>query len=311
MKKSEYKEIKKQIKVEQKDKIKDCKKALKNQKKEYKAYKKGYREAKKSLYNEKEEKLKSLSLEYYGYDFEEEEKVIKEKDLTPEEMKALRDSRRLPFYYRSEEIFNCVSHIVGGGLSIIGLIIGIIFSVLKKQGDVTCLLSIIIFGISSITLYAISAIYHGLYVNKGKKVLQVMDHCTIYFLIAGTYTPVVLLGLQELSPWHYVFLSCIYLCSILGIVLNGTMMEKKIVKVISMILYIAVGWGIIFFYPYLYVSMTLPGVWLLISGGIAYTFGSILYGIGSKRRYFHSIFHIFVVIGSVLQYLSILLYLVI
>ncbi len=293
------------------EKLFDSQKELfRNQKKEYKEKKRAFHESRKALKKENRGKRKYLKEEYRSLDFEKEKKV-REKDLTEEEIKLLRSQEGLPFYLRSEEIFNMVSHIVGGGLGVVFFVIGIIFSCLKKPGDMASLFSMIVFGLTMIMLYTISAVYHGLHIGKGKKVLQIMDHCTIYFLIAGTYTPVVLLGLSALSPWHYVFLAVIYALSILGIVLNATMMKKMAVKVISMILYIAVGWGIIFFYPTLYVSMTLPGVWLLIGGGISYTVGSILYGIGSKRRYFHSVFHLFVNVGTLLQYLSVLLYLVI
>ena len=96
--------------------------------------------------------------------------------------------------------------------------------------------------------------------------------------------------------------------AILGVVLNATRMRKFVVKVISRIIYIALGWSIICFYPILVASLGLSSVWLLIGGGIAYTVGSILYGIGSKKKYWHSIFHIFCLVGTLLQFLSVLLY---
>lgn len=289
----------------------ECQKTeFRNRKNEFKEKRRAFRRSRKALKKESREKRIYLKEEYRSLDYEKEKK-IREKDLREEQIRLLREKEGLPFYLRSEEIFNMVSHIVGGGLGIVFLVIGVVFSCLKKPGDMASLFSMIVFGLTMIMLYTISAVYHGLHIGKGKKVLQIMDHCTIYFLIAGTYTPVVLLGLSALSPWHYVFLACIYVLSILGIVLNATMMKKMAVKVISMILYIAVGWGIIFFYSPLYVSMTVSGVWLLIGGGISYTVGSILYGIGSKKRYFHSIFHLFVNVGTLLQYLSVLLYLVI
>ena len=197
---------------------------------------------------------------------------------------------------------------VGGGIGVISLIVSILCCCFFKQGNITALLSMIVFSLTMIALYTISAVYHGLYVNRGKRVLQVLDHCTIYLLIAGTYTPYVLLSLSSIAPYHYVFLGGIYLLSILGIVLNATMMRKMVVKVISMILYILIGWSILPFYPLLVESLTLTGTWILIGGGISYTVGSILYGIGSKKKYFHSIFHLFVLLGSLLQYVSILIY---
>ncbi len=317
MNKSQYKEMKEILLTEKDIKIKDAERLLSKQKAEYKEKKKEYKEkksayhqAKKQLKKENKEKRRYLKKEYRSIDYEKEIKV-REKDLTEEQIRILRDKQGLPFYLHSEEMFNMITHIVGGGFGAAFLLVGIICSCLFKPGNMTVLFSMVFFGLTMIALYSISAIYHGLPIGKGKRVLQVLDHCTIYILIAGTYTPVVLLGLAEITPWHYVFLAGVYVLSILGIVLNATMMRKMAVKIISMILYIAVGWGIIFFYPFLYRSLGTNGVWLLIGGGISYTVGSILYGIGSKRRYFHSVFHLFVNVGTLLQYLCVLLYAVI
>ncbi len=314
MNKTQYNEMKEILLVEKEMKIQDAERRLsekkedyKREKKEYKENKKAFHKAKKQLKKENKEKRRYLKKEYRSIDYEKELKV-REKDLTEEQIRILRSKEGLPFYLHSEEMFNMITHIVGGGFGVAFLLIGIICSCIYKPGDVTAILSMIFFGLTMIALYSISAIYHGLPIGKGKRVLQVLDHCTIYILIAGTYTPVVLLGLASITPWHYVFLAAVYVLSILGIVLNATMMRKMAVKVISMILYIAVGWGIIFFYPVLIKSLGVTGMWLLIGGGISYTVGSILYGIGSKKRYFHSIFHLFVNVGTLLQYLSVLLF---
>lgn len=296
---------KKELVALKKAKLKECKANKRYHKEEYRAYKKKIKADRKAIKEEYDQKIDELVLkteEAIG------EIKIKEKDLTPEEIALLRKSNRLPFYLRSEEIFNSVTHIVGGGIGVISLIVSILCCCFFKQGNVTALLSMIVFSLTMIALYTISAVYHGLYVNRGKRVLQVLDHCTIYLLIAGTYTPYVLLSLSSIAPYHYVFLGGIYLLSILGIVLNATMMRKMVVKVISMILYILIGWSVLPFYPLLVESLTLTGTWILIGGGISYTIGSILYGIGSKKKYFHSIFHLFVLLGSLLQYVSILIY---
>ena len=296
---------KKELVALKKAKLKECKANKRYHKEEYRAYKKKIKADRKAIKEEYDQKIDELVLkteEAIG------EIKVKEKDLTPEEIALLRKSNRLPFYLRSEEIFNSVTHMVGGGIGVISLIVSILCCCFFKQGNVTALLSMIVFSLTMIALYTISAVYHGLYVNRGKRVLQVLDHCTIYLLIAGTYTPYVLLSLSSIAPYHYVFLGGIYLLSILGIVLNATMMRKMVVKVISMILYILIGWSVLPFYPLLVESLTLTGTWILIGGGISYTVGSILYGIGSKKKYFHSIFHLFVLLGSLLQYVSILIY---
>ena len=232
----------------------------------------------------------------------------REKERSTEELYNLRRKYKLPRYTRGEEIFNRVSHIVGAGMGLIRLVLSIIFSLKLRPGDNLILWSRITFSLTSVFLYANSAIYHGLYVNRGKTVFQVLDHCTIYVLIAGSYTPIVLIGLASLTPYHYVYLAFVYALAILGVVLNATRRRKKPVKVISRIIYIALGWSIICFYPRLVLSLGLSSVWLLIGGGIAYTVGSILYGIGSKKKYWHSIFHIFCLVGTLLQFLSVFLY---
>lgn len=307
MTKTEFNEAKKGLLIELEEKESISRETLLKEKEEYKKKKKEFKSILAIYKREYQAKKQFLKNDYSGNH----EKVtkIKEKYLSPEDILSLREKQKLPFYLRSEEIFNMVTHIVGGGLSILALILGIVFSLIYKSEDVVTLISMIVFGITAIFLYAISSIYHGLRINKGKSVFQVLDHCTIYILIAGTYMPVTLIGLSSHTPYNYIVLGVVCVLAILGVVLNATMMRKKIVKVISMILYIAIGWGIIFFYPWLISGpLGIGGTWLLIGGGITYTVGSILYGIGSKRRYWHSIFHIFVIGGTVFQYLCVLLY---
>lgn len=307
MTKTEYIEAKRGLAAEHNQKIEACQEDLLLHKKEYQNQIREYKRRLKLMKEEYLAKKQFLKNDFSGN--HEKETKIKEKYLSPDEIALLREKRKLPFYLRSEEIFNMVTHIVGGGLAIIGLVLSIIFSCILHPGDSIALLSMIIFGVTSITLYSVSSIYHGLRINRGKMVFQIIDHCTIYVLIAGTYVPVTLLGLASYKPYNYIILGVVVLLAILGVVLNATMMRKMVVKVISMILYIAVGWGIIFFYPWLIAGpMGMMGTWLLILGGITYTIGSILYGIGSKKRYWHSIFHMFVVLGTVFQFLSVFLF---
>ncbi len=307
MTKTEYIEAKKGLANEHNQKIEAYQEELLAHKKEYKQQVKEYQRRLKLMKEEYAAKKQFLKNDFSGN--HEKETRIKEKYLSADEIAALREKKNLPFYLRSEEIFNMVTHIVGGGLSIIGMVLAIIFSILLHPGDAISLISMIIFGVTSITLYSVSSIYHGLRINRGKMVFQIIDHCTIYVLIAGTYVPVTLLGLAAYQPYNFIILGVVVSLAILGVVLNATMMRKVVVKVISMILYIAVGWGIIFFYPWLIQGpMGAMGTWLLILGGITYTIGSILYGIGSKKRYWHSIFHMFVVGGTVFQFLSVFLY---
>lgn len=216
--------------------------------------------------------------------------------------------RILPNYTKGEEIFNMVTHIVGGGIGIIALTLCIIISAIHK--NVYAVVSSAVFGASMITLYCMSSIYHGLKKElTAKKVFQIIDHCTIFILIAGTYTPFSLCTLREINPYLgwgiFVF---IWGVSALGITLNAIDLKKY--AVFSMICYLGLGWCIITVAKPVSVMLGATGTALLLSGGIAYTLGAVLYGIGAKKKYFHSVFHIFCVAGSILHFLCILFFVI-
>ena len=213
--------------------------------------------------------------------------------------------RKLPDYTNGEEIMNMVTHIVGGALGIVVLVLCVIRSAIR--GTVPGVVGCAIYGASIVTLYTISSVYHGLRPEMAKKVMQVLDHCTIYFLIAGTYTPILLAAFVPVYPaigWG--LFAAEWLLAALAATLTAIDLKKY--SVFSMICYIGMGWGIIFFLRETVSLMTVPGFVLLLSGGIAYTIGAVLYGIGGKKHWMHSVFHIFVVIGSLLQFLAIYLY---
>lgn len=216
----------------------------------------------------------------------------------------LRD-RLLPDYTTGEEVMNMVTHIVGGALGVVMLVLCMIRAVCS--GSVLDIVGCSIYGVSIVTLYTISSVYHGLRPEMAKKVLQVLDHCTIYFLIAGTYTPILLSAFVPTYPtigWG--LLAAEWILAALAATLTAIDLKKY--TVFSMICYIGMGWGIIFFIPQTIELLTVKGFAWLLSGGIAYTIGAIFYGIGSKKHWIHSVFHIFVVIGSLLQFLAIYLY---
>ena len=214
--------------------------------------------------------------------------------------------RILPVYTKGEEIFNMTSHIVGGALGIVATVLCIIFAAVNK--NVYGIISGAIYGVSMIILYTMSSIYHGLSPKlKSKKVFQVLDHCSIFLLIAGSYTPFALCTIREvdiIAGWS--IFGIIWALAILGIALNSIDIKKF--KVFSMICYLLMGWCIIFKIGLLPELLTLTGFILLLSGGIAYTIGAIVYGLGKKYRYAHSIFHLFILLGSLLQFLCIILY---
>ena len=215
--------------------------------------------------------------------------------------------RILPDYTRGEEIFNMVSHIVGGGFGVIALATCVVKAFIKFEAF--SIVSAFIYGFSMVMLYTVSSVYHGLKPEKAKKVMQVIDHCTIFLLIAGTYTPISLVALRrENTALGWVIFGVVWGFSALGITLNAIDLEKY--SVFSVVCYIVLGWCIVFPLKTAVRAIGTPGFYWLLAGGISYTFGSVLYGIASKRVhcYIHSVFHIFVVIGSILQYACVLFY---
>lgn len=214
--------------------------------------------------------------------------------------------RVLPTYTKGEEIFNMVSHIVGSVFGVGVLVLCIIVSAMHH--NVYGVISSSIYGTTMIILYTMSSIYHGLSPKcKGKKVMQVLDHCTIFLLIAGSYTPFALCTFREYNTaTGWIIFGIIWAMAILGIVLNAIDLKKY--KVFSMICYIGMGWAIIFKANLLPKLLGINGTILLVLGGVAYTIGAILYGIGKKHKYIHSIFHLCILLGSILQFFCILFY---
>ena len=213
--------------------------------------------------------------------------------------------RKLPDYTRGEEIFNMVTHIVGGGLSIAALVLCVIKSALAHSGY--GVVSSAIYGACMVLLYCISSVYHGLPASTGKKVLQILDHCAIYFMIAGTYMPIMLCALRPLYPglaWTVFGLQW----ALTALAVTFTAIDLKQYAALSMVCYILMGWCVIFFVRPIIQVMTMAGFWLLLFGGLSYTLGAILYGIGSKKPYFHSAFHVFVLLGSGFQFWAIYAY---
>ena len=224
-------------------------------------------------------------------------------------MKRIKLSDRiLPDYSKGEEIFNMVSHIVGGALGIVALVLCVIVSALHK--DIYAIVSSAIYGASIIILYTMSSIYHGLSPKlMAKKVFQVLDHCSIFVLIAGTYTPFCLVMFREYNLIiGWTIFGVIWGAAIIGIILNAIDIKKF--KVVSMICYIAMGWCILIKVNLLPQLLGVSGLILLIAGGIAYTVGAVFYMFGKKKRYIHSVFHLFVVLGSILHFFCILFYVI-
>ena len=215
--------------------------------------------------------------------------------------------RSLPRYTRGEEIFNFISHVAGGGLAVLMLALCVIRAALHR--DPWAIVGSAVYGLSLTAVYTISSVYHGLRPNRAKKVLQVLDHCTIYFLIFGSYLPILLCAIRPVSPATAWLLFGVIL-AITALAVSFTAIDLKKYRVLSMICYIGLGWCIVFAAPVALRAIPLPGLLWLLAGGIAYTVGAILYGVGVHKRYMHGVFHLFVILGSLLQFVCIFEYVI-
>ena len=207
----------------------------------------------------------------------------------------------LSFYTKGEEIFNAVSHIVGGAM---GLAFWIVLALLAAP-DAAALLGVSLFGAGVVILYTMSALYHFLPDGRAKGVFRVFDHCTIYLLIAGTYSPFCLVALGGTVGW--IVFGVQWACAAAGITMNAIAMNNKVVKGISMALYFDEGWMALALFPLLVKTMSVASLLFLLGGGIAYTAGIVFFALGRKVRWFHSVWHIFDLAGTALQFVSILL----
>ena len=211
-------------------------------------------------------------------------------------MSKLEEKVNIPKYTIGEELVNAISHGLGILFSIIALVLTVVYS--SVHGNPWALALII--------LYTMSTLYHSLKPNKAKMVFRILDHSSIFLLIAGTYTPFTLVTLNGKVGW--IIFSIVWLCAIFGIVLKAIDIRKF--KKLSTFFYILMGWIVVFAFKPLSVALEKGGLYLLVAGGIMYTVGTIFYGIGKNKKYMHSIFHIFVLVASILHFFSILLYVV-
>jgi len=207
-------------------------------------------------------------------------------------------------YTVGEEIFNSVSHGVGALLSAAALATLIVYAVIKGNGYSVA--SAIVFGISLIILYSMSTVYHIVRTPAAKYVLRIIDHCSIFLLIAGTYTPYTLsMVSMGKTVIGWVIFGLIWGAAVLGIVLNAVNMEKF--HKISTACYIFMGWGIVLAMKTIIETVPKAGIILLVAGGVVYTLGAVFY-VMKKYRYTHSVWHLFVLAGSIFHYFSVLLY---
>ncbi len=211
--------------------------------------------------------------------------------------------RILPNYTLGEEIFNSISHGIG---VVLGILVCILCPI-KTAGRAFPFAGSLVYGFSMIVLYTFSTLYHSLRPGTPKKVFQILDHCTIYILIAGTYSPILLTVFVPHKPligWGLLALQ--WGVSTVAIVLNAIDLHRY--RYFSYAAYLILGWAIAIVAPFALRMMHPLALWYLLLGGISYTVGAVTFVIGIKQRWFHSIFHIFVIIGSFLQFVGIYLY---
>lgn len=208
---------------------------------------------------------------------------------------------RIPDYSLGEELFNAISHGIGALLGAAALVL----MVVKAHGALPEV-TVSVFGVTMIQLYSISCIYHALPPSlKGKCVMRVIDHCNVYLLVLGTYIPVSLLGVGGAKGWW--LFGIVALFTALGITFTAIDVDRF--SLVSVICHLISGWSILISIPDLLRSMGMQGLVLMILGGVMYSVGAILYGLGKKRKYRHSIFHIFCLLGTVFHFFAIYFYL--
>ncbi|GAB6099920.1 hemolysin III family protein [Halanaerocella petrolearia] len=202
-------------------------------------------------------------------------------------------------YSQNEEITNAILHGIGLGLAIAALVILIIFA--KQSDNILHMVSFIIYGSTLIILYLASTLYHSFPKGKVKDIFQLLDHSSIYLLIAGTYTPITLITLQGKLGWS-IFIT-VWIIAIVGIILE--VIPRKRFKFISILLYVVMGWLIIFAIKPLLATMNDKSITFLVTGGVLYTVGIFFY-LAKKMKYSHAIWHLFVLAGSICHFFTIL-----
>ena len=219
--------------------------------------------------------------------------------LKPEDLKE-RPSRRL--YTLGEEIAHSITHGIGAGLSIAGLVVLVILA--ARRGDVYQIVSFSIYGATLFIMYLASTLYHGFQRPRVKRVFKVIDHASIYLLIAGTYTPFLLVGMRGRLGWT--LLVIIWGLAVLGVGFKALFIQRF--EKISVLGYILMGWLSVAMLKELWANIPVGGLIWLAAGGVAYTVGVIFYAL-KKIPYMHAIWHLFVLGGSLCHYFAVLLYL--
>lgn len=216
-------------------------------------------------------------------------------------MTDLPNTKKINNQSLGEEIANSITHGIGALLSIAGTVVAIVYAAL--HGDAMSVVSACLYGAGLIILYTASTLYHSLTNYKAKKVFQVLDHCSIYILILSSYIPISLSLMRGAMGW--VLFGINAGCTVLGVTLTSINMKRF--HPFAMVLYLLMGWSIVFLGLPTLRTLPSPAIWLLVSGGLCYTGGIVFFAL-KKPRYMHMIWHFFVLAGSILQYFAFLFY---
>ena len=217
-------------------------------------------------------------------------------------MEKKKERISIPSYTLSEELVNSISHGIAAAFSIWGLVMLIIKASNEGAMAVT---TVTLFGTTMILLYTISCIYHALSPRiTGKKVMRVIDHCNVFLLVFGTIIPIALVGMKGVYGWIY--FGIVGFITLLGIIFSAVDVDKN--EKIEVVSHLMNGWSAILFIKPLIAGVGVVGLIFIILGGVMYSIGALLYGLGSKKKYMHSVFHFFCIAGSIFHYLAIYLY---
>lgn len=224
-------------------------------------------------------------------------------EISPTSANAARRQHNVREYTLGEEIANSVTHGLGALLAIAAVPILVVRAI--DSGGGIYLFAALVYSLTMVLEYTMSTLYHAIAVDRAKRVFKVLDHSCIYLFIAGSYTPFCLITLADAGGlWLCVF---VWVVAFAGVACEAFWVFRP--RWISAMLYLLLGWSVVWFLPQLIVSMPAPGLWLLIIGGVAYSLGCIFYVL-KKIPYMHSIFHLWVLAGSICHFFAIAFYII-
>lgn len=225
--------------------------------------------------------------------------------MTVAEIKTTLEKQPMPKYSSGEETFNWISHAIGIVLGLVTLGVFITLSVLHSY-SFWKISALIFFSLTIILLYSTSTIYHALPKDQiRKKLFRLLDHNTIYLLIAGTYAPICAFAFPN-TNYGFIIMAIQIIGLLIGTIMNFINLNGKVTQIITVALYVVMGWSIVIFFPAMKM-MPLNIILFILAGGISYTLGVIFYAVGRKIKWMHSVFHLFVLIATILQLVGIIL----